>query len=53
MSNATGNQREVKIGTELRHMVKRRSQENFRSLSSEERGQEARLGKGSKRARKE
>lgn len=45
MSNATGKQREIKIGTEQREMIKRWSLENFRSLSSTERGQEARLGR--------
>lgn len=45
MSNGTGKQREIKIGTERREMVKRWSLKNFRSLSSTERGQEARLGR--------
>lgn len=40
-------------GTELKYMVKSWSWEKVRSLSSEKKGQEARLGKASKRARKQ
>lgn len=46
-SNATKKQREIKIGTELTEMIKRWSLENF-SLSSKERGREARFGRVSR-----